>query len=78
MTSHTKYLYLMNMERNWMQNIFQKKIKSILKVYLNGLKIEPENQDFKYLLALIYRDQGKFKSGQRIMQELKAAQQKGN
>jgi predicted CXXCH cytochrome family protein len=45
--------------------------------YINkALKMEPNNQEYKYLLALIYRDQGKFKSGQKIMEELRADQQK--
>ncbi len=39
-----------------------------------ALKIESENQDYKYLLALIYKDQGKFKSSQKIMGELRANQ----
>jgi len=39
-----------------------------------ALKIESENQDFKYLLALIYNDQGKFKSSQKIMDELRTNQ----
>ena len=57
---------------------FQNKALSKAELIINkALKIDPENQDFKYLLALIYRDQGKIKSGQKIMQELKAAQQKG-
>ena len=43
-----------------------------------ALKVEPENQDFKYLLALIYRDQGKLKSSQLIMEELRVNQQNGN
>jgi len=43
-----------------------------------ALLIEPNNQDYKYLLALIYKDQGKFKSEQLIMQELRANQQSSN
>jgi len=43
-----------------------------------ALNIEPDNQDFKYLLALIYRDQGKFKSGQLIMKELRENQSRNN
>ncbi len=43
-----------------------------------ALKIEPNNQDYKYLLALIYNEQGNFRSSQIIMQELKANQQKGD
>ncbi len=39
-----------------------------------ALKIEPNNQDYKYLLGLIYRDQGRFKSSQKIMQELQPRQ----
>jgi len=37
-----------------------------------ALKVDPNNTDYKYLLALIYRDQGKFKSGQKIMNEIRA------
>ena len=44
--------------------------------YINdALKIEPNNNDYKYLLALIYQDQGETKKAQLIMQELKATQQ---
>ncbi|MEN8186679.1 MAG: tetratricopeptide repeat protein, partial [Bacteroidota bacterium] len=50
-----------------------KKDLSLAESYIKkALKIQPENTDYKYLLALIYRDQGKFKSGQMIMQELRA------
>ena len=38
----------------------------------NALKIEPNNPDYKYLLALIYKEQGKLQSAQIIMQELNA------
>jgi Tfp pilus assembly protein PilF len=41
----------------------------------SALKVEPRNQDYKYLLALIYRDQGKQILSQKIMQELGADQQ---
>ena len=41
----------------------------------DALKIEPNNNDYKYLLALIYQDQGETKKAQLIMQELKATQQ---
>ena len=41
----------------------------------SALKVEPRNQDYKYLLALIYQAQGKLKSSQKIMQELGAEQQ---
>lgn len=39
-----------------------------------ALKIETSNQDFKYLLALIYRDLGKIEASQKIMQTLQANQ----
>ena len=39
-----------------------------------ALKIETSNQDYKYLLALIYRDLGKTDSSQKIMRELNANQ----
>ncbi len=39
-----------------------------------ALKIETSNQDYKYLLALIYRDLGKTDSSQKIMLELNANQ----
>ena len=35
-----------------------------------ALKIEASNQDYKYLLALIYRDQGNAIASQKILQEL--------
>ncbi len=40
----------------------------------NGLNIEPENQDYKYLLALIYQNLGQTEKAQRIIQELNANQ----
>ena len=43
--------------------------------YVNmALKVDSQNRDFKYLLALIYKDQGKFKSGQKIMNDLRASE----
>ena len=39
-----------------------------------GLKIESGNQDYKYLLALIYKEQGKIEMSQVIMRALKATQ----
>jgi predicted CXXCH cytochrome family protein len=39
-----------------------------------ALKIEATNLDYKYLLALIYRDQGNTAASQKIMQELNANQ----
>ncbi len=52
-----------------------KKDLQLAENYINkALTIEPNNQDYKYLLALIYRDQGKFKSGQKIMSELRNQQ----
>ncbi len=54
-----------------------KKDLSLAEQYINkALQIEPENQEYKYLLALIYRDLGRFKSGQKIMDELRANQSK--
>jgi tetratricopeptide (TPR) repeat protein len=41
----------------------------------SALKVESRNQDYKYLLALIYRDQGKLMSSQKILQELGVDQQ---
>ena len=38
-----------------------------------GLNIEPGNQDYKYLLALIYKEQGKIQKSQEIMNALRAA-----
>jgi predicted CXXCH cytochrome family protein len=53
-----------------------KKDLGLAETYIkSALKIVPNNTDYKYLLALIYRDQGKFKSGQKIMQELRVNQQ---
>ncbi len=56
----------------------EKDLQLAEKYIKKGLIIETDNQDFKYLLALIYRDQGKFKSSQLIMEELKANQQNSN
>jgi len=53
-----------------------KDLKLAEKYVKKVLKIDPDNADYKYLLALIYRDQGKFKSGQEIMKELRANQPK--
>jgi len=38
----------------------------------NGLNIEPKNQDYKYLLALIYQNLGQTEKSQGIMKELQA------
>lgn len=40
----------------------------------NALKIESQNQDFKYLLALIYQNLGQFRKAQSIMNELNSTQ----
>ena len=45
------------------------------KYIISALKIEPNLQDYKYLLALIYRDLGKTELSQRIMEDLRANQQ---
>jgi tetratricopeptide (TPR) repeat protein len=53
-----------------------KKDLSLAEKYIkSALKVEPSNQDYKYLLALIYRDQGKLNASQMIMQELGVDQQ---
>jgi len=53
-----------------------KKDLNLAETYIKtALKIEPTNQDYKYLLALIYKDQGNIKSGEKIIQELRANQQ---
>ena len=39
-----------------------------------GLKIEPENQDYKYLMALIYQNLGQNEKAQRLMNELRLNQ----
>jgi len=53
-----------------------KKDLSLAEKYIeSALKVEPGNQDYKYLLALIYRDQGKLRSSQKIMEELGVDQQ---
>jgi len=36
--------------------------------------LEPRNQDYSYLLALIYQDQGKVEKAQLIMQQLNTNQ----
>ena len=40
----------------------------------NALKIESQNQDFKYLLALIYQNLGQLRKAQSIMNELNSTQ----
>ncbi|WP_136481748.1 tetratricopeptide repeat protein [Cognatitamlana onchidii] len=41
--------------------------------YINkALRLEPENKDFKYLLALIYKNLGQVKRGQAILDELRS------
>jgi predicted CXXCH cytochrome family protein len=43
--------------------------------YINSaLKIAPNNPEYKYLLAFIYKDQGKIKKGQFLLNQLKANQ----
>ncbi|GGZ91742.1 tetratricopeptide repeat protein [Algibacter mikhailovii] len=37
-----------------------------------ALRLEPENKDFKYLLALIYKNLGQVKRGQAILNELRS------
>jgi len=50
-----------------------KKDLSLAEKYINdALKIEPSNNDYKYLLALIYQAQGKMNQANTIMQQLKA------
>ena len=44
------------------------------KTIKKALKFEKNNQDYKYLLALIYQEQGKINEAQIIMQELNANQ----
>ena len=39
-----------------------------------ALKIEISNQDYRYLLALIYRDLGKTEASQKIIKELETNQ----
>jgi len=70
----TRSMY--NMSTYYFQD--QKDLKLAEKYVKAALKVEPDNQEYKYLLALVYRDQGKFKSGQMIMKELRANQQKAN
>ena len=38
----------------------------------NALSLDPANRDYRYLLALILKEQGKLRASQRIMQELNA------
>jgi Tfp pilus assembly protein PilF len=39
-----------------------------------ALRIEPENQDYKYLLSLIYQNLGQTEKAQIIMNELRSNQ----
>jgi predicted CXXCH cytochrome family protein len=39
-----------------------------------ALKLDPENTDFKYLLALVYKNLGQVQKGQAILNELRANQ----
>ncbi|MBT8298530.1 MAG: tetratricopeptide repeat protein, partial [Maribacter sp.] len=51
-----------------------KKDLSLAEKYINnGLNIEPGNQDYQYLLALIYKEQGKIQKAQAIMNALRAS-----
>ena len=36
----------------------------------DALKVEPENGNYKYLLALIYQNQGQLEKSEKIMKEL--------
>ena len=40
----------------------------------SALKLEPQNRDFKYLLALVYKNLGQVRKGQAILDELRANQ----
>jgi len=52
-----------------------KKDLPLAETYIKAaLKIESNNVDYKYLLALIYRDLGKVESSEKIMHELRANQ----
>ena len=37
-----------------------------------ALKLDPENNEFKYLLALVYKNLGQVRKGQIILDELRA------
>ncbi|MDX5583558.1 MAG: hypothetical protein QNK20_01320 [Aureibaculum sp.] len=39
-----------------------------------ALRIEPKNQDYKYLLSLIYQNLGQTEKAQRIIKELQSNQ----
>jgi Tfp pilus assembly protein PilF len=39
-----------------------------------ALRIEPNNQDYKYLLALVYQNLGQVEKSQRLMKELQPNQ----
>jgi tetratricopeptide (TPR) repeat protein len=69
----TRSMY--NLSTYYYQNKYWNKAEPEI---IKALKIEPYNQEFKYLLALIYRELGKIESAQKIMQELKLNQQRGN
>ena len=48
---------------------------SIAEKYIkDALGIYPNNPDYRYLLAFIYKDQGKIKEGQLILDQLRANQ----
>jgi Tfp pilus assembly protein PilF len=43
--------------------------------YINkALKIDPENNEYKYLLALVYKNLGEVRKGQALLDELRASQ----
>ena len=51
-----------------------KDLLSAEKYIKNALKVEENNSDFEYLLALIYQAQGKINQANTIMQRLKSNQ----
>ncbi len=65
---HTRSMY------NLATFYFQKKtaINSAENYILSALKIEPNNQEYNYLLALIYEAQGKINQANQIMRKLEA------
>lgn len=66
----TRSMY--NLATYYLQN--KKELSEANNIIKNALKLEPNNQDYKYLLALIYQEQGDSKKAEQIIQELRAKQ----
>ena len=66
----TRSMY--NLATYYLQN--KKELLEATNLIKSALSLEPNNQDYKYLLALLYQEQGDSKKAEQIIQELRAKQ----